>query len=152
MISQIGIFDMMTSSLEIPMPNEQGFISAQDLEPVEWERWKYAKSDWTLMGGEPYVIDAVLAILPGNRLYVKEWMLYPFMYEYKSTQEVFKKYRAIRQKIVERMARNNDIQRTWQVDEKPTLQDMWKCGENEYSCEEYARKANHGYQIRAKGE
>lgn len=152
MTGQINIFDMMESSLDVPTPNEDGMISAELLVPIKWERWKFSKSDWTLMGGKPYVIEAVLAVLPGNRLYVKDWMLYPFMFELGSPWEVSKKYNAARAKIVERMVRNNDIQRTWQVDEAPQLEDMWKYKDGEYSCAEYARTALYGYGIKGKAE
>lgn len=145
MMEQVNIFDVMQSGLDVPLPNGEGFIPSDALKPVKWEHWKYAKSDWTLRGGEPYVIDAVLAILPGNRLYVKEWMLYPFMYELKTSWEVAKKYNALRRQIVERMAWNDNIQQTWQVDELPQFSDMWKYKDGEYSCEEYARTALYGY-------
>ena len=150
-VEQVNIFDVMQSSSQIPFPNEEGFISSELLVPFKWECWKYERKDWTLRGGEPYVIEAVLAMLPGNRLYVKDWMLYPFMYELKSSWEVAKKYNAMRSKIVERMAHNDNIQRTWQADEMPQLVDMWKYKDGEYSCEEYAKKIICGYQIGEKG-
>lgn len=147
MTGQLSIFDVMQGDIEVPSVNEEGYIPAELLVPIKFECWKYSNSEWTLHGGKPYVIDAVLAILPGNRLYVKDWVLYPFMHELSTTCEVSKMYHAIRKKIVERMAHDNDFQRTWKVDELLPLEDMWKYKDGEYSCKEYAEKALYGYGV-----
>jgi len=145
MCEQLSIFDVMQSGMDVPTVNEKGYIPAEALVPIKWEHWKYSDSTMTLRGGEPYVIDAALAILPGNRLYVKDWMMYPFMYEFDTSCAVSKEYFAIRKRIVERKKNDNDTRKTWQVDELPTLRDMWKCEERRYSCEEYAHKTLYGY-------
>lgn len=144
----MSIFDIMEGAESIPSVNDEGYIPSEELIPLKWEAWKYSNSEWTLSGGKPYIIDAVLAILPGNRLYVKDWMLYPFMYELNSAGEVLNMYCALRKKIVERKARNNDSQKTWQADELPPLEDMWKYKEGEYSCKEYAKTALYGYGVK----
>lgn len=142
MWSQTSIFDVGECPADIPVPDENGCITADQLTPIRWEAWKFSNSDWTLFGGKPYVTDAVLVILPGNRLYVKEWMLYPFMYELASAEEVEKQYYSLRKKIVERMKNNNETQKTWQVDALPQLSDMYLCNTGTYSCLEYAKR-NH---------
>lgn len=147
MFEQINLFDMIQSPLEIPEVNAEGYIPSSELHPIRWEAWKYFKKDWTLNGGAPYIISAMLAILPGNRLYVKEWMLYPFMHELKSSEDVERMYHAIRKKIIEREERNDENQRTWQVEEMPPLEDMWQYEKGEYSCKEYAGKMLHGYGV-----
>lgn len=148
MVVQMSIFDIMEGAENIPSVNDEGYIPSEELVPLKWEAWKYSNSEWTMNGGKPYIIDAVLAILPGNRLYVKDWMMYPFMYELKSAGDVLNMYCALRKKIVERKARNNDVQKTWQTDELPLLEDMWEYQEGEYSCKEYAQKTLYGYGVK----
>lgn len=147
MTGQLSIFDVMQSTMDVPSVNEEGYISSDLLVPIKWEHWKYADDKLTLNGGEPYVISAILAIFPGNRLYVKDWMLYPFMHELPTACEVSKTYHTIRKKIIERMTHDNEFQRTWKVDELPTFQDMWQYKDGEYSCKEYAEKMIHGYGV-----
>ena len=149
MYEQFSIFDFILPAEKVPTVNGEGRILADLLIPSRWEAWKYSRSDWTLNGG-PYVINAILAVLPGNRLYVKEWMMYPFMYEMKSALEVDKMYQKIRSNIVERISRNNEIQRTWSVNELPPLEDMWLFKDKEYSCKEYASKMLYGYRANIK--
>ena len=146
-MEQMSIFDTIQSSFSVHVVNNEGFIPAEDLVPVGWEAWKYSRDDWTLRGGEPYIIDAFLALLPGNRVYAKEWMMYPFMYECKTAMEADKLYFSLRKKIVEREKYNSTIQRTWKVDSLPPLVDMWKYKDGEYGCEEYAKIALYGYQM-----
>lgn len=150
MYEQLSIFDILKPSDEVPVVNSDGFIPAKLLAPTRWEAWKYSNTDFELNGG-PYVINAMLAILPGNRLYVKEWMLYPFIHELKSSLEVEKMYQKIRKKIVERIEWNNDKQKTWQIDELPDLEDMYLYKDGEYSCKEYARKMIYGYSPQKEG-
>lgn len=150
MEEQISIFDILQPSLivsdtNVPEVNENGYIPSEKLVPVKWEAWKFSRNDWTLRGGEPYIIDAFLVILPGNRLYVKEWMTYPFMYECKTAIKTDKMYYSLREKIVERIKDNNDIQQTWKVDTLPPLENMWKYKDGEYSCKEYAEKILYRY-------
>lgn len=152
MQGQYSIFDYLLPKENVPTVNIRGYISADLLIPSRWEAWKFSRKDATLLGGKPYVIDAVLAVLPGNRLYVKEWMLYPFMHELKSAEKVEKMYQEIRAKIVDRIARNNEIQNTWQVNELPPLEDMWQFKDGEYSCKEYASKMMYGYKVNIKEE
>lgn len=147
MTGQLSLFDVMQSTIDVPSVNDAGYIPAEALVPIKWECWKYSRSDCTLNGGEPYIINAILAILPGNRLYVKDWMLYPFMHELETTCEVSKMYHSIRKKIVERMAHNDHIHRVWQVDELIPLEDMWLYKDGEYSCREYAEKILYGYGV-----
>ena len=150
MYEQLSIFDLMQPVSDVPVVNSEGCIPAELLKPTKWEAWKYSRVDCKLNGG-PYVINAMLAILPGNRLYAKEWMLYPFMHELKSSLEVEKMYQKIRKKIVERIEWNNDKQKTWQIDELPDLEDMYLYKDDEYSCKEYARKMIYGYSPQKEG-
>ena len=97
-MDQINIFDVMQSAYDVPDPNEEGMIPAELLTPISWDRWMYSNDNWTKNGGAPYIIEAVLAKLPGNRLYVKAWMLYPFMHEFSSSEKLEKAYIAERKK------------------------------------------------------
>lgn len=144
MYEQLSIFDIIKPSTTIPAVDKEGRIKSELLVPERWEAWKFSKSDWSL-NGNPYIIDAVLVVLPGNRLYVKEWMLYPFMHELKSAEAVDKMYHTIRKKIVEKIEQNNDIQKAWQVNELLKLEDMYWYKDGEYSCKEYAEKMLYGY-------
>lgn len=146
-MEQLSIFDTIQFSFSVPDVNSEGYIPSEDLVPIKWEAWKYSRDDWTLRGGEPYIIDAFVALLPGNRVYVKDWMLYPFMHECKNAMDADKLYFSLRKKIVEREKYNSSIQRTWKVDSLPSLEDMWKYKDGEYSCKEYAKTALYGYQI-----
>lgn len=148
-MEQYSLFDMAEPAVEhdrsVPTVNSEGFIPAAQLIPEKWEAWKFANSKWTMLGGKPYVIEAVIALLPGNRLYVKEWMLYPFMYEFSTPTKAYKKYLECREKIVEYMKYNDEHRHTWQLDELPELSDMWRYADGEYSCKEYAMTAIHGH-------
>ena len=153
MSDQFNLFDTFAEPApsirkksHIPQVNAEGFIPADQLIPEKWEAWKYADDNATL-AGKPYVIDAVVALLPGNRLYVKEWMLYPFMWEFSSPSKAEKMYLTHRQKIVERKQWDNPEKgkRTWQSDVLPPLKDMWQYEDGEYSCYEYAATKLHGY-------
>lgn len=145
MLGQLSIFDILQPEKEIPTVNGEGYIPACELDPIRWEAWHYSNSKWTMNGGQPYMIKAVLAVLPGNRLYVKEWFTYAFMHELKDENAIEKMYACIRKKIVERMEYNNDYQKTWQVNELPALRDMWRYKEGEYSEKDYAEKMLYGY-------
>ena len=152
MTDQFSLFDAFSENTSsgsvvtnVPSVNSEGFIPADQLVPEKWEAWKYSDDNATLSGGRPYIIDAVVALLPGNRLYVKEWMLYPFMFEYSSPAKAEKKYLEYRQKIVERKQFDRPGKRTWQVSEMPPLKDMWQFADGEYSCCEYASTMLHGY-------
>lgn len=144
MYEQINIFNFINTTYDVPIADSTGKIASDLLIPECWEAWHYYRSDCTLNNG-PYIINALLVILPGNRLYVKEWMKYPFMYELKSRVDVEKMYQQIRLKIVGRMENNSDSERTWQTDTLPTLEDMYKYKDGEYSCKEYADKILFGY-------
>lgn len=151
-MEQINMFDVLQSSLnitdeDVPTINDEGYIASEKLIPVKFEAWKFSRDDWTLSGGEPYIIDAFLVILPGNRVYAKEWMMYPFMYECKTAKDADELYFSLRKKIVEREKTNNNIQRTWKTDSLPALEDMWKYKDGAYGCKEYATTALYGYQI-----
>ena len=148
MWSQVNLFDICECSSDIPSPDEKGCISSELLKPIRWEAWRFSRTDWTMNNGCPYIITALLAVLPGNRLYVKEWMMYPFMYEFASSDELEKVYNAKRKKIVERIQHNNNIQNTCQINVLPSMEDMYRYKNGEYSCKEYADKVLYGYGIR----
>lgn len=147
MVNQMSFYDFTGETVTpIPQVNAEGYIPAEQLVPVRWEAWKYHENNKTFMNGKPYILDAVVAVLPGNRLYIKEWMLYPFMYELESAKEVDKMYEQARERIVWRMTRNSRNCQTWQVNELPELSDMWKYSDTEYSCKEYAETRLYGHQ------
>ena len=141
-MEQLSIFDDF-----IEEEKSEDYISANDLIPEKWERWKFRDIRLTQRNGDIYEIEAVVALMPNNRVYVKEWMKYPFMYEFSTFREASKKYLEYRNIIVERMKYNNWHKKTWQTDEPPVFSDMWRCGEKEFSCFEYADKVNNGYNI-----
>ena len=145
-MEQLNIFDTIQITCDIPKPNAQGMIPAEQLIPIRWKHWRYSNDNWTLGDGtSPYIIEACLVKLPGNRLYAKEWMKYPFMYEFASSEKLERAYAAAQKRIEERMERNNDTQRAWEVNYPPRLEDMWRYKDGEYSCREYAEKVLFGY-------
>lgn len=144
MFEQLSFFDLGQPEVKIPEVNEKGFIPAEELVPTRYEAWKYSNDNLSLRDG-PYIIDAFVAILPGNRLYVKDWMLYPFMHEMKTAMAVEKAYHKAKESIEERIQWNDEHKRTWKIDSLPALEDMWKYKDGEYSCKDYAEKMLYGY-------
>lgn len=157
MFDQFNLFDSAEFIVEskstgtsiVPEVNEEGFIPADQLVPIKYEAWKYENKSWTLNNG-PYVIDAYVAMLPGNRLLVKEWMLYAFMHTYKTEKQCEEAYLNLRKEIKKKSLKNNDTQRTWSVPDLPPLHDMWLYEPGEFSEKEYAQKRLYGYQLQRK--
>lgn len=148
MFEQLSLLDMMQSGMEVPRVNIGEYIPASQLQPIQWEAWKYSNSEWTLLGGKPYIIDAFVALLPGNRIYVKEWMLYPFMFDLGTSVKAEKQYEKLRQKIAtERSNCKPGTEMCWKADKLPAMEDMWQYKDGEYSCQEYAEKILYGYQM-----
>lgn len=149
-MEQLNIFDalnIMQTGFNIPVCNEKGYIPADHLIPIKQESWTFHKKDWTLRGGEPYIIHSTVAILPGNRLYYKKWVEYPFMVELPNAKAVDELYYTIRQEIKEKAYHDNELQHTYTSKAMLPLEDMWQYEDGKYSCEQYAKTRLYGYSL-----
>lgn len=149
----LGDFMEMEPAEWVPKVNDEWYIPSSELIPKRWEAWGHQNYTYTMGKDDhgnpkPYIINAVIAVLPGKRLYVKEWMMYPFMHELKSDAEVEKMYRRLRSKIAEWESYNSNVKRTWKLDYLPELEDMWWYKDGDYSCREYAQKMLSGYEYK----
>lgn len=149
---QLSLFDFLSIDLEelpdssiedIPMPDENNMIPAGKLKALEWEAWDYFNLNLTLNDG-PYEIKAFLAILPGNRLYVKGWMRYPFMYQFANEKQLRKAYETERKLIAEwKFIENSEREGLFQIDRMPLMEDMYEFQENEFGCFDYCKNQNY---------
>ena len=138
MESQVSIFDIMFSynEAQIPQPDSEGRIKAEDLIPIQWMAWKHPKNSYQTIYD---CRDAYAVLFSGNRVLVKDWMLYPHMEEYESTEEAYKEYEKARKKI-ETANSLNDKDKMWVSEELPEIEDMYQYEEGKYSCREFVEK------------
>lgn len=134
-MEQLNLFDLGMENQYTEKTSEK-IIKAPEMKVIKMESYAYTCSLWYYEERNYWhVITATIALLENNRVYLKEFTTYPFLYIFENEQKAYKFYVEKLNELRNHGKGSREIQVKLNIHNE--LEDMYYCEKNRYGCFEY---------------
>lgn len=134
-MDQLSLFDLGVKDTNINQTSEK-FIKASEMSVIDIHSFFYTMKLWYYEERNHWhVIFSTVVLLEDNMVYIKDFMVYPFLYKFDSYKKAYEFYYKKLDDFRNSGRRNNDIYKEINIHHE--LEDMYLCEKNKYGCFQY---------------